>query len=131
MGWHQARLGNFVEAHASCEQALELFRGKSNRQGQAVTLDTLGYIAHYRGEYEEALEYFRESLELCRNLGATYYEADTLEHLGQSMAALNRRAEARLIWQQALRLNRVQERITDANRIEQHLAALDRDEIDN
>jgi tetratricopeptide (TPR) repeat protein len=128
MGWHQARLGDYVGAHASCEQALELFRGRSNRQGQAVTLDTLGYIAHYRGEYEQALEYFEESLELCRDLGATYYEADTLEHLGQSLAALKRRTEARLVWQQAVRLNRTQERIADADRIEEQLAALDREE---
>jgi tetratricopeptide (TPR) repeat protein len=128
MGWHQAQLGHYGEAHASCEQALELFRQRSNRQGQAVTLDTLGYIAHHRGEYDKALEFFHESLELCRDLGATYYEADTLEHLGQSLAALKRRAEARLVWQQALRLNRTQERIADADRIEQQLAALDREE---
>ncbi|MFG1997530.1 hypothetical protein ACGFNU_00090 [Spirillospora sp. NPDC048911] len=61
-------------------------------------------------------------------LGATYYEADPLEHLGQSLAALQRRTEARLVWQQALRLNRVQERTTDADRIEQQLAVLDREE---
>jgi tetratricopeptide (TPR) repeat protein len=128
MGWHQARLGYYVEAHTSCEQALEMFRQRSNRQGQAVTLDTLGYIAHHRMEYEEALKYFEESLGLCRDLGATYYEADTLEHLGQSLAALKRRAEARLVWQRAVRLNRTQERIDDANRIEQQLVALDREE---
>jgi tetratricopeptide (TPR) repeat protein len=129
MGWHQARLGDYVEARASCEQALELFRQRSNRQGQAVTLDTLGYIAHHREEYDEALKYFHESLELCRDLGATYYEADTLEHLGQSLAALRRRAEARLVWQQALHLNRTQERTADADRIEQQLAELDHDEV--
>lgn len=128
MGWHQARLGDYAEAKASCEQALKLFRMRSNRQGQAVTLDTLGYIAHHQGEYDQALGHFQESLELCRDLGATYYEVDTLEHLGQSLAALQRLAEARLVWQQALHLNRVQERITDADRIERQLAALDREE---
>jgi tetratricopeptide (TPR) repeat protein len=128
MGWHQARLGDYVEARASCEQALELFRQKSNRQGQAITLDTLGYIAHHRGEYAQALEYFHESLELCRGLGATYDEADILEHLGLSLATLERRAEARLVWQQALHLIRAQERIADADRIERQLAALDREE---
>lgn len=128
MGWHQARLGLYAEARASCEQALDLFRQSSNRQGQAVTLDSLGYIAHHCGEYDQAMAYFHESLALCRDLGATYYETDTLEHLGESLAALNRRAEARLVWQQALRLNRIQDRIADADRIEQQLAALDGDE---
>jgi tetratricopeptide (TPR) repeat protein len=128
MGWHQARLGHYVEARASCQEALELFGQKYNRQGQAITLDTLGYIAHHRGEYDEALTYYQKSLELCRDLGATYDEADILEHLGLSLAALERRAEARLVWQQALHLNRTQERIADANRVEQQLAALDLEE---
>jgi tetratricopeptide (TPR) repeat protein len=117
-----------VEARASCQEALELFGQKYNRQGQAITLDTLGYIAHHRGEYDEALTYYQKSLELCRDLGATYDEADILEHLGLSLAALERRAEARLVWQQALHLNRTQERIADANRVEQQLAALDLEE---
>ncbi|RSN61373.1 SARP family transcriptional regulator [Amycolatopsis sp. WAC 04182] len=129
MGWHQARLGLYDEARSSCEQALALFRDARNRQGQAVTLDTLGYIAHHCGEYDLALDHFHESLELCRDLGATYYEADTLEHLGQSLAALRRRAEARLVWQQALRLNRTQERTADADRVAQQLAALDDESV--
>jgi len=81
MGWHQAQLGRYDDARASCERALELFRANENRQGQAVTLDSLGYIAYHRGQYRQALARLRESLSLCRDLGATYYAAATLDHL--------------------------------------------------
>lgn len=124
MGWHQARLGEYGAARASCRHALRLFRQENNRQGQAVTLDHLGYIALYRREYDDALSCFNDSLALCRDLGATYYEADTLDHLGQAHAALGRRPEARRAWQQALQLNRAQHRTGDVHRIEQQLAEL-------
>jgi tetratricopeptide (TPR) repeat protein len=127
MGWHQAQLGQYEAARSSCERALVLFRQERNRQGQAVTLDSLGYISYHRGEHDQALKCFRESLDLCRDLGATYYEADTLDHLGLAHAALGQGTDARVAWQQALRLNRAQHRTADAHRVEQQLVNLDRD----
>lgn len=124
MGWHQAQLGRYDEARISCERAFGLFQKELNRQGQAVTLDYLGYIAHHCGEHDRALECLRQSLDLCRDLGATYYEADTLDHLGQAFAALGQSDEARSAWQRALSLNRAQDRKADARRIEQQLDGL-------
>ncbi|HWC78644.1 MAG TPA: tetratricopeptide repeat protein [Pseudonocardiaceae bacterium] len=125
MGWHQAQLGRYDVARESCEQAFSLFHQEGNRQGQAVTLDYLGYIAYYCGEYGQALNYLRESLDVCRDLGATYYQADTLDHLGLTLAASGHADEARLVWRQALSLNRVQDRTADVQRIEQQLAVLE------
>lgn len=124
MGWHQAKLGEYSAARASCERALRLFRQENNRQGQAVTLDHLGYIALHRDEYDEALRCLNDSLALCRDLGATYYEADTLDHLGHAHAALGQHAAARRAWEQALLLNRAQHRTGDVRRIEQQLDEL-------
>ena len=104
VGWHQARLGRYAEARDLCEQALELFREHANRQGVAGTLDVLGYVAHRSGQYHTALAHYRDALALCRDLGATYDEADTLDHLGHAYAALSQHAEARRVWQQAMKL---------------------------
>jgi len=125
MGWYQALLGDFRESTTSCEEALALFVRHGNRQGQAVTLDCLGYIEHHRGRHDRALACFRESLDLCRDLGATYYEADTLDHLARTHAALGQRAEARAAWRRALALNRAQHRVADVDRITRQLADLD------
>jgi tetratricopeptide (TPR) repeat protein len=125
MGKHQAKLGLYKEAEASCSQAFDLFRRSGNRQGEAVTLDSLGYIAHHSGRYDEALSYFHRSLALCRDLGATYYEADTQDHLGHAYSALGRLSEARRAWRRALTLNRAQHRAADADRIQQQLELLD------
>ena len=119
-----AQLGQHDDARRSCERAFGLFSQENNRQGQAVTLDHLGYIALHSLDYDEALRCLNASLALCRDLGATYYEADTLEHLGRAHAALRQLSEARHAWQQALQLHRAQTRTVDTLRIEQLLAEL-------
>lgn len=125
MAWQHAQLGDYRKARTSCEQALLLFHKYANRHGQAVTLDCLGSIAHHSGQHDEALAYFRESLELFKDLGATYYEADIMDHLGLAHAALGHHTDARHAWQRALTFTRIQHRITDAQRIERHLADLE------
>ena len=124
VGWHQARLGRYAEARDLCEQALELFREHANRQGVAGTLDVLGYVAHRSGQYHTALAHYRDALALCRDLGATYDEADTLDHLGHAYAALSQHAEARRVWQQAMKLSYAQHRIADTERLQRQLTDL-------
>jgi tetratricopeptide (TPR) repeat protein len=124
MGWHQAQLGQYHQARSSCERALLLFRLHSNRQGQAFTLDCLGSIAYHCAERALALSCFRQSLELFCDLGAQYYEADVLDHLGLAHAALGDEAEARQAWQRALVLNHLQHRMIDAQRVQRHIADL-------
>jgi hypothetical protein len=71
VGWHQARLGHYEPARASCEQALMLFGENSNRKGQAATLDALDYTAHHCEQYAEALVFYRDSLALYRVKGSS------------------------------------------------------------
>jgi tetratricopeptide (TPR) repeat protein len=124
MGWHQAQLGQYHQARASCERALLLFGRHLNRQGQALALDCLGCIAYHSGEHELALSWFGESLELFCDLGARYHEADVLDHLGLAHAALGNKPQARQAWQRALALNNSQHRTADAQRVQRHISDL-------
>ena len=57
VGWLQSRLGDYVQARASCQAALALFRhhrSDSGQLGESATLDSLGYIAYRSQEYDAA-----------------------------------------------------------------------------
>jgi DNA-binding SARP family transcriptional activator/Tfp pilus assembly protein PilF len=124
VGALHARLGH-PQARGYCEAALVLFRRHHHRQGEAATLDNLGYLAHRTGQHTHALHYYQQALILFRNLGNTYEEANTLDRLGSTHSILGQRDEARRTWQQALDLHQAQHRTTDADRIQQQLDDLD------
>ena len=88
-------------------------------------MDSLGYLAHHTGQHTQALDYYQQALTLFGDLGNTYDEADTLDHLGQAHAALGQHDQARHAWQQALELYQAQHRTTDADRVQQQLDDLD------
>ncbi|MGQ0719319.1 MAG: ATP-binding protein [Pseudonocardiales bacterium] len=125
VGWCHARLGHHQQARSFCEYALTLFRQHHHREGEADALDSLGYIAHRTGQHSDAIGYYHQALVLFRDLDNIYDKADTLTRLGNTYADLDWHAQARDTWQQALALYRAQHRTTEAQRIQQKLAALD------
>jgi DNA-binding SARP family transcriptional activator/tetratricopeptide (TPR) repeat protein len=123
-GTCQAGLGQLSEARASCEAALTLHRQHRFREGEARTLDSLGYIAHQAGHYARALDYYAEALALHRDLGNTYRQPDAQAGLAAAHAARGEHDEARRAWQQALEQCHAQHRAAEAATIARHLAAL-------
>jgi tetratricopeptide (TPR) repeat protein len=96
-----------------------------SQQGEAATLDSLGYNAQKSGQYSHALDRYRRALELRRALGNSYDEASTLEHLGETQHALGQHNQTGPAWRQALVLYQAQHRTTEADRVRRQLAALD------
>lgn len=86
-GWLHACAGEFREAQARSEQALELYRQAGNAEGAGIALDSLGYVCTRLGEHDRAIEYFRESLDLLSLHGNRYKTAEALEHLAQTYRA--------------------------------------------
>jgi TolA-binding protein len=54
---------------------------------------------------------------LCRDLGTTYEEADTLDRLGRAHAALGQHDQARAVWREALELYRRQGRAEESEQV--------------
>ncbi len=101
LGWYHARLGELDEARTQCEHALQLFRGMGNQYGQAVTLDSLGYIYHQLGNDHQAIAHYRLAADQCRQIGDLHFLPHTLAQLGESCQAVSDTAGARDAWQQA------------------------------
>lgn len=124
VGWYTIHLGDHDRARELCEAALPLHRGRYP-DGEASTLDTLGYVDHRTGNYQQAIRYYQQALVLCHELGDIYAAANYLDRLGHSHAALGQVDQARTAWRQALDLCRVQHRTEDAERIQRQLHALE------
>jgi len=126
MGWYSARIGEYGTARAHCHAALGLHRCHHNPEGQAEALDALGYAEHRSGEHQQAIGYYQQALAQYRALGNTSDTATGLDNLSDPHVALGQHEHARKTWQEALKLYRQQDRKTDADRVQQQLAALDR-----
>jgi tetratricopeptide (TPR) repeat protein len=127
VGWLQTRLGDYADARANCEAALALLRQhpSGHRQlGESNTLDSLGYIAHCVGEYDQALAYYRQALAICRTQGHSFLEAHVLHHIAETHLALRHFGQARDVWREARDLYATQHRLTDAQHVQRQLDSL-------
>lgn len=126
VGWYNAKLGSYAQAHAHCEEALARCRTEEDRSGEAKTLISLGYIAHHTGQRDRAIECYEQALALLVDLGDVAAQADTLDHLGHAQA-LRDPEQARVTWHQSLEMYQSQNRTNDARRLQQNLAELNDD----
>ncbi|HEV8559091.1 MAG TPA: tetratricopeptide repeat protein [Actinophytocola sp.] len=125
VGWCAALLGEYDQARSHCTAALALHRRHHERSnGEAYTLDSLGYIAHRTGQHARAIDYYQQALKLRRELGNTYEVANTLDGIGHPHLALGQHEQARLVWREAGELYQALHSTTDAERVQQQLNAL-------
>ena len=119
-----AYLGDYETGRHHCLEALRL----DDQSTPDIVVDSqfsLGYIAHHTGRYREAVQRYQQTLPLMRSLGQTEKLANTLDHLGHSLVALNQPDEARTAWRDALALYRQLGHATDkADRVRGQLDGL-------
>jgi DNA-binding SARP family transcriptional activator len=104
LGWGYALSGDFVRARPRCELALAQLCHLGDLAFQAGTSDSLGYIHHHLGNSDLAIAHYLRALELYRGHDDRYYEADTLDHLGDAYRAAGDVAAARTAWEQATKI---------------------------
>jgi DNA-binding SARP family transcriptional activator len=121
-GWCAAQTGDLHTGRERCETALELARKHGDRDGEAATLDSLGFIANAAEAYQNAVQYYEQAAELLGELDNTYAQADTFERLAETLNACGDASKARSAWRQALALYHRQLRGDDARRVERTLA---------
>ncbi len=124
VGWLYALTARYAEGRPYCEEALSIYTSVGDRDGEAVTTDSLAYIAHHDGRYAEAVASYQHAIGIYREMGNTYHLANSLDHLGDTHLALGDQAAVRAHWEEAIDLFRRQGRDTDADRLTKSLAEL-------
>jgi DNA-binding SARP family transcriptional activator len=101
-GAAHARLGDFVAARESCQQALDLFSEDDNIANIRGIWRTLAKLNNQLGDFREAAAFFQQAADAGRQLGDRYNQADNLDKLGDAEQSAGRPPEARQAWKQAL-----------------------------
>ncbi|MFI0896595.1 NB-ARC domain-containing protein [Streptomyces sp. NPDC020983] len=128
VGWLRTRLGDHAEARADCLAALALLRrhpADRRQLGESSTLDSLGCIAHRRGEHELAVAYYGEALAICRAQGHSHLAADVLRHTAAALLARHRTDEARASLVRARAMLLAQHRLAEAEQVDREIADLE------
>jgi len=98
-------LGEWTEARAHLQRALEISKGASDEEGRAVALHSLGVLAQDQGDYASARRYYQQSLEIKGALGNRVGVAYTLGQLGNLAYTQGYYVEARRNYEEALRVS--------------------------
>lgn len=86
-------LGLYDQALEHAQQAYSFYKGQSSRD-EAVTLGILGYIHLELEEYERAMAYFQQELEIVKDLDSDYLLAYNQCEIGMVHLATGRTDEA-------------------------------------
>lgn len=87
-------------------EALQIHQDVGDDWGVASTLNALGELHHYSGEFAEAERHHRASLEIARDLNDRWVIAMCLDYLGYLAREMGRFAEARTQHEASLALSR-------------------------
>ena len=73
--------GDWTQAEARYQQALEMSRQSKNRREEARTLDNLGSLAYHQRQFDQALTHHQAALRLFRMIGDRSGAGDALHNL--------------------------------------------------
>jgi DNA-binding SARP family transcriptional activator/tetratricopeptide (TPR) repeat protein len=117
--------GRHAEAAQHLEEALGLARECGDRGVESRVLNSLGSLAAARGVSSDALRYHREALAVAKETGCRPEQGRAHCGLGEVHCGLGEPEPAREHWERAAACY-AGEWVPGANRVQDHLAALDR-----
>ncbi len=106
LGWVQLDRGD-LETTATLERALMLYEELDDRPGQASVLNLMGGFAYWRGEWDEALDFYEQARALARQTGNTVLGAFCTTNIGEIALDRGQLDAATALFQDAARVWRV------------------------
>ena len=94
--------GQYREAVASWEQAIQLYREIGDRAEEGHTLNNLGVVYESVSQYQRAINFYQQSLVIFREIGDRAGEGRVLNNLGLVDQALGKYQQAIDFYQQSL-----------------------------
>ena len=98
--------GDYISARTYHEQSLDIQREFGDREGIAISLNSLGSVTEAQGEYASALAYHEESLAIRREIGDRRGIAASLNSLGNIAYYQSDFDSARAYFEQSLDIQR-------------------------
>jgi predicted ATPase len=77
--------GNYDQAYAHAQHALELYQTDNNSQGQIAVLNLLGNLNVHRGQHRQAVQVHQQALALCRQITDPFSESRILAWLADAL----------------------------------------------
>jgi DNA-binding SARP family transcriptional activator/tetratricopeptide (TPR) repeat protein len=122
-GWLHMQLGEYADGLAYCQEALAMMTKLRFRAAEGETWDSIAYAYHHLGQYSRSLTCYRRAVSLARELGKSYYVAESLMHMGDTHHAAGDHRAAEQAWHEALSIL-VDLEHPDAELVAKKLAAL-------
>lgn len=101
LGMAAIALNDIPDARAILQESNDIAEANMDRWAHAFGLDMLGITAQTQGQYEEALDYFKQSLTLYKEIGDQFNSTQITVRLGQTYAALRLNEEAKCLFLEA------------------------------
>ena len=106
---------SLLQAIAKWQQTSALYQALGDREGEVITLFTLGRVYNSLGEKQKALDYYNQALPIFRTVDDRLSEAITLNNIGAVYNDLGEKQKALDYYNQALPILRaVGDRINKA-----------------
>jgi tetratricopeptide (TPR) repeat protein len=96
------RPGNYERALEYCSEAMKLLVEQDHRDGQAAMWDSLGRIHQALGNLVDAIDCHQRAVDITRQIGDRYLEAEALLGLGDTHQAAGDPDDAAEAWHEAL-----------------------------
>ena len=123
--WCHVQFGEYAQARALSQQALDLCRQIGYSPGEAATWDTLGLVWQRLGEHAEAVACYQQAAALDRETGNRFDLARTLAHLGDTHHATGDLRTARNYWAESLAILEDLHHLPAAREVQAKLRDLD------
>ena len=101
LGMTAIALNDIPDARAILQESNDIAEANMDRWALAFGLDMLGIAAQSQGQHEEALDYFKQSLVLYKEIGDQFNSTQITIRLGQTYAVLKSNEEAKLLFLEA------------------------------